>query len=211
MREFRRNHPWLRRNLQNSDRFNKLSDGQSLIFYGVRANPDNPSEKIAMVTHLSGEPIEVALGDLLQLDLNEWQIVQTTPGIEIENLDRFTLNIGQGVLAQQCDPITGCTIEPSIGAIPFDTSDVLSYTTNSTGTFCDTDRTDANADGTLQNPVADVTAIVEEAEPEPKKSKIGKKAAKGKAKSKAKGKGQAKAKSKAKTKTKPKSKGDGKS
>jgi len=99
LRRFRNQHPWLHQNLvPGTDRFNKVSEDTHTVFYGVRTNPDNQEEQIAMVTHMGGEPITVTLGDWLQLDLTEWDCAIASPGLEIDNLNRFELKDSQGLL-----------------------------------------------------------------------------------------------------------------
>ena len=102
LREFRANHRWLNKNLQGSDRFNKISETETTIFYGLRVNPDNPEEKIVMVIHLEGEPFEVNLLDWLQLDINDWEIGLKTPQLstieDLNQLNSLTLSQSQGLL-----------------------------------------------------------------------------------------------------------------
>ena len=103
LRNFRRANPWLRENLTQTDRFNKISEPDQTIFYGVRTNPHDSKEQIAMVSHLEGEPIKVTLGDWLQLDLEEWQVAIASPGLEQDwaDLRYFTLGHSQGVLLKR--------------------------------------------------------------------------------------------------------------
>lgn len=105
LRYFRRTHPWLQQNLTETDRFNKISDDNHIVFYGVRTNPQNSQEQIAMVSHLEGKPITVTLGDWLQLDLDEWEIAIASPGLEQDNnladLRHFELGHSQGLLLKR--------------------------------------------------------------------------------------------------------------
>lgn len=102
LRSFRRDRAWLQQNLQGTDRFNKISEDGRTVFYGVRHNPENSREAIAMVTHLEGDPITVTLGDWLQLDMNEWEVAIASPGLETEtklaDLRCFELHHSQAVL-----------------------------------------------------------------------------------------------------------------
>ena len=99
LRQFRDQHRWLHDNLiPGTDRFNKVSEETHTLFYGLRMNPENPEEQIAMVSHMGGEPITVTLGDWLQLDLNEWECAIASPGLEIPDLTCFELKDGQGIL-----------------------------------------------------------------------------------------------------------------
>ena len=105
LREFRRNHSWLRHNLTEKDRFNKISDDSHNLFYGVRTNPHDTQEQIAMVSHLEGEPMTVTLGDWLQLDLSDWQVAVASPGLNqdksLADLRYFQLSHSQGLLLKR--------------------------------------------------------------------------------------------------------------
>lgn len=102
LRNFRSQHPWLNLNLQPSDRFNKISEDETTIFYGMRANPNDSQEKLAMVIHLEGDAKEITLLDWLQLNVEEWQIALTTPDLpeikELKDLNGLTLSQSQGLL-----------------------------------------------------------------------------------------------------------------
>ncbi|MEM1366934.1 MAG: glucosylglycerol hydrolase [Cyanobacteria bacterium P01_H01_bin.15] len=102
LRQFRHQHPWLGDNLGGRDRFNKVSENGTTVFYGLRANPEQPEEQVAMVTHMEGAPIEITLGDWLHLDLSEWEVKIMTPGLsktlKTDDLRRFLLKQSQGLL-----------------------------------------------------------------------------------------------------------------
>ncbi|MGB2925838.1 MAG: glucosylglycerol hydrolase, partial [Limnothrix sp.] len=109
LRQYRRAHPWLRENLQERDRFNRISEEGSTVFYGLRTEvlePDSEEtpEEIVMVAHMGGEPTTVTLGDWLQLDLSCWRVAITTPGLEIEStadaLRVFELKDSQGLILE---------------------------------------------------------------------------------------------------------------
>ena len=105
LRNFRHIYPWLQQNLTEKDRFNKISDDDCLVFYGVRTNPDNHEEQIAMVSHLEGKPITVTLEDWLQLDMDEWEIAIASPQLKENNnladLRHFELFHSQGLLLKK--------------------------------------------------------------------------------------------------------------
>ena len=105
LRYFRRTHPWLQQNLTQTDRFNKISDETQTVFYGVRTNPSNTQEQIAMVSHMEGEPITVTLGDWLQLDMDEWEVAIASPGLNqaknLADLRHFELGHSQGLLLKR--------------------------------------------------------------------------------------------------------------
>ena len=105
LRQFRRTHPWLQQNLTETDRFNKISDETQTVFYGVRTNPHNSQEQVAMVSHLEGDPIKVTLGDWLQLNMDEWEVAIASPGLNQDNnladLRHFKLGHTQGLLLKR--------------------------------------------------------------------------------------------------------------
>ena len=105
LRRFRKAHPWLHHNLQATDRFNKITEGDRAIFYGVRTHRENPDEQIAMVSHLEGDPMTITLGDWLQLDMSEWEIAIASPGLDpqthLNDLRCFELSDSQGLLLKR--------------------------------------------------------------------------------------------------------------
>lgn len=105
LRRFRQQHLWLRENLTSQDRFNKISSEENTIFYGVRTNPNHPTEAIAFVANMEGEATTVTLADWLQLDLKEWEIALTSPGLDREkdlsDLSCFQLGISQALLLKR--------------------------------------------------------------------------------------------------------------
>ncbi|MEM9808342.1 MAG: glucosylglycerol hydrolase, partial [Cyanobacteria bacterium P01_D01_bin.56] len=106
IRQYRRRHPWLLENLTGHDRFNRISDEQRTVFYGLRTNPYYPrTEPIVMVAHMDGDPLTIELGQWLNLNMDEWTVAIATPDInpdtDLDNLSNFTLRDGQGVLLEQ--------------------------------------------------------------------------------------------------------------
>ncbi len=105
LRRYRFQHDWLRRNLDPSDRFNRISDDDKTLFYGLRTHPEDPSQAVVMVAHMGGEPSTVTLADWLQLDLSEWQIALKTPGLELgsdpEDWRTFELKNSQALLLEK--------------------------------------------------------------------------------------------------------------
>ncbi|MEB3224841.1 MAG: glucosylglycerol hydrolase [Synechococcus sp.] len=110
LRHYRHGHPWLRENLQEGDRFNRLSNDDHTIFYGLRTEPLPPDrettpEQIVMVAHMGGKPTTVTLGDWLQLDLDEWRVAIATPGLNIgqtkDELQVFELQDSQGLILER--------------------------------------------------------------------------------------------------------------
>jgi hypothetical protein len=106
LRRFRQANPWLKQNLTPTDRFNRIQDEDRTLFYGLRRaivegeGVGEPYE-IAMIAHMTGEPLTVTLGDWLHIDLNEWQIAIASPGVEIEDLAAFELSDSQAVLLEK--------------------------------------------------------------------------------------------------------------
>ena len=102
LRRFRHDRAWLQHNLSGTDRFNRISDGDRTVFYGLRTaqideHPD-PNQQVAFVAHMGGDPLSVTLGDWLQIDLSEWQIAIASPGLALEDLRSFELQDSQAVL-----------------------------------------------------------------------------------------------------------------
>ncbi len=103
LRYYRQQHPWLQENIMGCDRFNRISNDQHTIFYGLRCHPETGRQSIAMATHMGGTPYAITLGEWLQLDMSEWKVVLATPGIPeeaLKDLDEFELRDGQGVLLE---------------------------------------------------------------------------------------------------------------
>lgn len=115
LRRYRQANPWLRDNLTGLDRFNRVSDDQRTIFYGLRSAPvthhshdEQPRKQVVFVAHMGGDPTAIALADWLQLDLSEWRVTLATPGVEIDDALKshpehpvFELYDGQGVLFER--------------------------------------------------------------------------------------------------------------
>ncbi|MEO0759629.1 MAG: glucosylglycerol hydrolase [Cyanobacteria bacterium J06648_16] len=110
LREHRRRYPWLQKNLTGRDRFNRVSDDQRTIFYGLRYEPGG-QERFAMVAHMGGDPLKVHLGDWLQLNMDEWQVAIATPDLTIETDIKdarvFELRDSQAVLFM---PVTDAAV-----------------------------------------------------------------------------------------------------
>ena len=101
LREHRRRHPWLQKNLVGQDRFNRVSDDCRTLFYGLRHQPGE-AQRFAIVAHMGGEPMKVHLGDWLQLNMADWEVVISTPDLDLEtdlkDSRAFELQDGQAVL-----------------------------------------------------------------------------------------------------------------
>jgi hypothetical protein len=109
LRQFRHQHAWLRHNLAGTDRFNKLSHADATIFYGVRSNPEDQNEQVAMIAHMGGEPTTLIPAKLLQLAPDEpgWEVAIASPGCAIapERLhEPIELKDSQGLLLMQYPP-----------------------------------------------------------------------------------------------------------
>jgi hypothetical protein len=106
LRRFRRAHPWLRDNLSNLDRFNRISTDEQTVFYGLRTAPatDTTPHQIAMVAHMGGDSLVATLGDWLQIDLAEWRVAIASPGLALDASGAipraFTLADSQAVLLE---------------------------------------------------------------------------------------------------------------
>lgn len=108
LRRFRRANPWLRDNLSNLDRFNRISTDEQTIFYGMRTAPTEAGAgkyQIAIATHMGGEPLDITLGDLLQIDLDDWRVAIASPGVDLKPSGAvppsFTLADSQAVLLER--------------------------------------------------------------------------------------------------------------
>lgn len=96
-REFRHNHPWLACNLEEKDIFNKISESDRTLVYGLRHNPKgNPA--VAMVANFEGEGVKVDLSEILSIDLATWQVAIATPNLIVDDLNNVTLTNSQGLL-----------------------------------------------------------------------------------------------------------------
>jgi hypothetical protein len=98
LREFRRQNFWLAENITESDRFDKISEGERTIFYGVRSNPLNLKETVAIVAHLEGEPITLDVIELLNLELDRWKIAIASPNLVVTDLTAVTFSNSDGLL-----------------------------------------------------------------------------------------------------------------
>ena len=96
-RVFRHQHPWLAHNLLPEDNFDKLQEGEGTVIYGIRHNLEG-EKTVAIVANLEGEAIELDVGEILKLNLAEWQIAIATPNIKVEDLTDLTLGNSQGLL-----------------------------------------------------------------------------------------------------------------
>ena len=121
LRRFRHAHPWLRENLSGGDRFNRIHGDNATLFYGHRQAPDG-DYGVVMVAHMGGAPVEggselgeslnalmkqgklvpveVTVGDWLQLDPQDWRVAIAAPGTAIADLASFTLTDSQAVLLE---------------------------------------------------------------------------------------------------------------
>ncbi|MFE4108065.1 glucosylglycerol hydrolase [Almyronema epifaneia] len=100
LRQFRQAHPWLSDNLTEGDRFERISNADHTLFYGLRQAPDG-TQSVAMVAHMGGEPLTVSLADWLALDLANWHIAIASPGVVVERLTAFELKDSQALLLTQ--------------------------------------------------------------------------------------------------------------
>ena len=97
-REFRHQHSWLAHNLLKEDTFDKISKEERIIIYGIRHNPHQEEEAVAIIANFEGEAIKLDVAEILKLDLAEWQIAIATPNLKVEDLTDLTLANSQGLL-----------------------------------------------------------------------------------------------------------------
>ncbi|WP_346290982.1 glucosylglycerol hydrolase [Sphaerothrix gracilis] len=100
LRRFRHARPWLKENLTAGDRFDRVSNAQQTLFYGLRQAPAG-DESIVIAAHMGGEPLTVKLSDLLEIDLKQWQVAIASPHLAIDDLSVFELQDSQAVLLQK--------------------------------------------------------------------------------------------------------------
>ena len=112
VREFRRGRPWLNHNLQLRNKSNDTGDvygcygeDEATVFYGWRSEPadaiegDRPPQRVAIVAHLGGGPVEIDLSSLLQLEPEEWTVAIASPGLDVgTGSEAFELKDSQAVV-----------------------------------------------------------------------------------------------------------------
>jgi len=108
LRRFRQANAWLQDNLSNLDRFNRINTDEQTVFYGLRTAPAEEGAakyQVAMVTHMGGEPLDVTLGDWLQMDVEDWQVAIASPPVDLKPGDTvpksFSLADSQAVLLER--------------------------------------------------------------------------------------------------------------
>ena len=108
LRRFRQAHPWLQKNLAGSDRFNRVSTVDQTLFYGLRTAPAKEGastrHQVAMIAHMGGEPLAIALGDWLNINLEEWNLAIVSPGVVLSDVSRLNtceLKDSQAVLLER--------------------------------------------------------------------------------------------------------------
>lgn len=113
LREYRRQNPWLMKNLGGTDRFNHISEFGYTLFYGVRTRPspdqsspisESAYKQIAMLAHMGGTPAQTSLFDWLQLEPSQWKVVLTSPGFELTDTEALRgqlMKDGQAVLLER--------------------------------------------------------------------------------------------------------------
>lgn len=105
MRRYRQTHPWLSQNLTEQDYFDRISIGETTLFYGCRVDPTgSTAQRAAIALHMGGPATTLNLEEHLPSDLAHWQVAITSPGLEIspglEALRNLKLKAGQGLLLE---------------------------------------------------------------------------------------------------------------
>ncbi|MEM8714712.1 MAG: glucosylglycerol hydrolase [Cyanobacteria bacterium P01_G01_bin.4] len=109
VRQFRRDRPWLRHDLrEKGDIYGCFGEEAATVFYGVRtevreqgddAEDDRVPERVAIVAHLGGEPIEIDLASLLHTELDGWSVAIASPGVDVgDGRQVFELQDSQAVV-----------------------------------------------------------------------------------------------------------------
>jgi hypothetical protein len=96
-REFRHQHPWLAHNLVEPDIFDKISEAEKTIVYGIRHNLEQ-QPAVAIVANFEGEAVKLDIAKVLDIDLAEWEIAIATPDLDVKDLSNITLSNSQGLL-----------------------------------------------------------------------------------------------------------------
>ncbi|MDJ0591486.1 MAG: glucosylglycerol hydrolase [Pleurocapsa sp. MO_226.B13] len=97
-REFRHRYSWLAQNIGEKDSFEKISERERTIVYGIRHNPQKQEEAVAMVANFEGDAIKLDLGEILDIDLAQWQVAIATPNLNVEDLTNVSLANSQGLV-----------------------------------------------------------------------------------------------------------------
>ena len=96
-REFRHQHPWLANNLLEQDSFDKITEEERTIVYGMRHDLDlQPS--VAILANFEGETIKLDAAEVLNIDPQEWQVAIANPELNLENFPKVHLSNSQGIL-----------------------------------------------------------------------------------------------------------------
>ena len=96
-RELRHQYSWLANNLVKQDTFDKLSQDERTIIYGIRHNPEGESA-VAIVANFEGDAIQLDVAEMLQIDFSEWKIAIATPNLEVTDLTELKLGNAEGIL-----------------------------------------------------------------------------------------------------------------
>ena len=96
-RELRHQYSWLANNLVKQDTFDKLSQDERTIIYGMRHNPEG-EPAVAIVANFEGDAIQLDVAEMLQIDLSEWKIAIATPNLEVTDLTELKLGNAEGIL-----------------------------------------------------------------------------------------------------------------
>ena len=101
-REFRHQHSWLANNLLKNDTFGKISEGERTVIYGVR-HDSQQEPGVAIVANFEGDAIDLDVGEILNIDLAEWEIAIATPNLNVSNLKQLNISNSQGILLKRSE------------------------------------------------------------------------------------------------------------
>ena len=96
-REFRLANPWLAHNMQPQDKFDKMSEGEKTIVYGLRHNL-NSEPAVALLANFEGDTTKLDTAKILGINPEEWEIALADPNLEVTDLKEIALGNGQGIL-----------------------------------------------------------------------------------------------------------------
>ena len=99
VREFRRERPWLIRNLAENDHYGRAETDETTLFYSLRTAPEG-DEQVLFVANMEGAPAEVTPTelDIPGLEAEGWQLALAAPGVSFAQADQpVTLADSQGI------------------------------------------------------------------------------------------------------------------
>ena len=100
VREFRRERPWLMRDLMERDHYGRTVTDDATLFYSLRTSSEG-DEQVLFVANMEGNSVEVvpAALDIPGLEPHNWHLALAAPGVNFESADKsVTLADSQGIV-----------------------------------------------------------------------------------------------------------------